>query len=79
MPNERSNIIYFRDTGLGIGEDELEKIFDGFFTTKEGGTGAGLAYCKRTIQNFHGKIECESVVGEYCEFKISLPELNAFS
>lgn len=78
-PEIRSNMIYFRDTGEGIGEEELGKIFDGFFTTKEGGTGAGLAYCKRTIENFHGKIECESVIGEYCEFKISLPPVNAFS
>tara|TARA_R110002110_G_scaffold414951_1_gene646759 strand:- start:50405 stop:51922 length:1518 start_codon:yes stop_codon:yes gene_type:complete len=78
-PFEKFNVIYFRDTGKGIPEDIKDKVFDSFFTTKEGGTGAGLAYCKRTIQSFKGKITCESVVDEYCEFIITLPELDVFS
>ncbi len=76
---QKANVIYFRDTGAGIEQETLEKIFDSFFTTKEGGTGAGLAYCKRTIESFKGKIECDSVVGEYCQFRIVLPEVKIFS
>jgi len=77
--NEQVNFIYFRDTGEGVEEEVVNEMFDSFFTTKEGGTGAGLAYCKRTIESFNGGIECESIVKEYCEFKISLPEMKMFS
>lgn len=73
------NAIYFRDTGVGIPDEIRQRVFDSFFTTKEGGTGAGLAYCKRTIQNFQGKIKCDSVVGEYCEFKIYFPAIKLSS
>jgi signal transduction histidine kinase len=78
-PLDQYNVIYFRDTGKGIQPEILDKIFDSFFTTKEGGTGAGLAYCKRTVLSFGGRIKCESLSGEYCEFTISLPVLKAFS
>jgi len=67
------NLIYFRDSGSGVDNAITEKIFDGFFTTKSDGTGAGLAFCKRTIISFGGEITCHSVLGEYAEFVISLP------
>lgn len=67
------NKLIFRDSGLGIAPDVVDKVFDGFFTTKSDGTGAGLAFCKRTVLNFDGKIEVNSVLGEYAEFVISLP------
>lgn len=67
------NKLVFRDTGLGIAPDVVEKVFDGFFTTKSDGTGAGLAFCKRTVLNFDGRIDVHSVLGEYAEFVISLP------
>jgi signal transduction histidine kinase len=67
------NQLLFRDTGLGISADNIVRIFDGFFTTKSDGTGAGLAFCKRTVISFDGTIECRSVPGEYAEFIISLP------
>jgi len=70
---EPYNRLIFRDTGLGIDSSIIDKIFDGFFTTKSDGTGAGLAFCKRTVLSFDGKIECHSVPGEYTEFVISLP------
>jgi signal transduction histidine kinase len=80
LPAEDSvNLISFRDTGEGAEEEVINKMFDSFYTTKEGGTGAGLAYCKRTIESFNGKIECESIVGEYCEFRIYFPEVKVFS
>ena len=52
---------------------------DGFFTTKSDGTGAGLAFCKRTVLNFDGQIEVHSVQGEYAEFAISLPVFRGAS
>lgn len=68
--------LIFRDTGLGIAPDILEHVFDGFFTTREGGTGAGLSFCKRTVLSFDGHIECHSTQGEYAEFVITLPLLG---
>jgi signal transduction histidine kinase len=70
---EPYNRLIFRDGGLGIPPELADKVFDGFFTTKSDGTGAGLAFCKRTVLNFDGKIEVNSVLGEYAEFVISLP------
>lgn len=66
-------VIRFRDTGLGIEPAVLDRIFEGFFTTKQEGTGAGLAFCKRTIESFNGSIRCESVLRQYAEFIIRLP------
>jgi signal transduction histidine kinase len=70
---EPCNKLIFRDTGLGIDPAIIDKVFDGFFTTKSDGTGAGLAFCKRTVLSFDGDIECRSTLGEYTEFVISLP------
>ncbi|MEY4641004.1 MAG: hypothetical protein RLZZ227_998 [Pseudomonadota bacterium] len=73
------NKLVFRDTGLGIDAAIVDKVFDGFFTTKSDGTGAGLAFCKRTVNNFDGDIQCRSVLGEYAEFVISLPPFRGAS
>jgi signal transduction histidine kinase len=70
------NTVYFRDTGTGVDPAIIGAIFDGFFTTKRDGTGAGLAFCKRTIRSFGGEIACESVSGEYAEFIIRLPRVG---
>ena len=62
------------DTGCGIPKENLEKIFEPFFSTKSKGTGLGLAVVKRIIQERHyGSIEIKSVVGEGTAFKITLP------
>jgi signal transduction histidine kinase len=74
---ERENYLIFRDTGLGIDEKIVGRIFDGFFTTKHDGTGAGLAFCKRTIESFGGQIGCRSQLGAYAEFTIVLPQPKA--
>ena len=66
-------VIRFRDTGLGIEPAVIDRIFEGFFTTKQEGTGAGLAFCKRTVESFNGSIICESQPKEYAEFIITLP------
>jgi signal transduction histidine kinase len=68
-----NGVIYFRDTGMGIDPAVLPKVFEGFFTTKNEGTGVGLAYCKRTVESFGGSISCRSELGEFAEFVIRLP------
>jgi two-component system NtrC family sensor kinase len=67
--------ISITDTGVGIKEEDLEKIFEPFFSTKEKeqGTGLGLSLCKRLIEANAGKIEVESKVGEGTTFRIMVP------
>lgn len=53
-------IIYIRDNGPGIRADALEHVFDPFFSTKQGGTGLGLALTQQIINEHDGKIKIES-------------------
>jgi two-component system CAI-1 autoinducer sensor kinase/phosphatase CqsS len=70
--------IIVRDTGPGIPRERMQHLFDAFQTSgKTGGTGLGLAYCKRVMQAFGGDIRCHSVVGEYTEFILDFPEVSA--
>lgn len=66
-------VIEFRDTGNGIPEEELERVFDPFFSTKEGGTGLGLSICHGIIDAHQGMIEVKSKKGEGASFIIKLP------
>jgi signal transduction histidine kinase len=61
------------DTGHGIPKEDLEKIFDAFYTTKEEGTGLGLSTSYRIIEEHRGKIEVESELGKGTTFVIKLP------
>ncbi|MDX1490881.1 MAG: ATP-binding protein [Pseudohongiellaceae bacterium] len=65
--------LIFTDTGLGIDSESLPRIFEGFFTTKSDGTGAGLAFCRRTLESFGGRITAEAKQGEYTRFILELP------
>jgi signal transduction histidine kinase len=69
-----------RDTGSGIPADILPRIFDRYFTTKQGpdasgkgGTGVGLATCREIIEAHRGKIRVESTVGAGTAFTLKLP------
>ncbi|MBI5328525.1 MAG: PAS domain-containing protein [Deltaproteobacteria bacterium] len=64
------------DTGCGIPQENLIKILDPFFTTKEPGkgTGLGLAVSHTIIKNHGGNIDCNSIVGKGTTFIITLPE-----
>ena len=61
------------DTGTGIPESTLQRIFDPYFTTKPQGNGLGLATCYSIINKHGGKIRVESTVGKGTTFIISLP------
>lgn len=67
------NQVHFRDGGAGMEPQVLAKIFDSFYTTKADGTGVGLSFCRRTLHNFGGTIQCQSVYGEYTLFTLELP------
>jgi len=61
------------DTGKGIDEQGLEKIFQPFFTTKPKGTGLGLSICKRLIEQHHGLLRVDLNPDGGLMFKICLP------
>ncbi|MGA2465248.1 MAG: GAF domain-containing protein [Thermodesulfobacteriota bacterium] len=62
-----------QDSGIGIPPEDIDKLFDPFFSTKEGGIGLGLSIAHRIIDQHHGKIEVESKPGKGTLFTISLP------
>ncbi|OHB27996.1 MAG: histidine kinase [Desulfuromonadaceae bacterium GWC2_58_13] len=65
--------IRFADTGQGIPEESLDRIFNPFFTTRSEGTGLGLAITHRIVQGHGGRIEVESRPGEGAIFTLHLP------
>ena len=61
------------DTGPGIPAEDLDKVFQPFFTTKPGGTGLGLAIVARIVKEVGGEVQCVSQAGRGTEFEIILP------
>jgi signal transduction histidine kinase len=64
-----------QDTGVGIPAEQIEKIFQPFFTTKAQGTGLGLAIAKRFTEALGGSISAWSAPGEGTRFRIVFPGL----
>jgi len=72
--NPRCVKVTFTDNGVGISRDRMPYLFQPFFTTKQRGTGLGLALCRRIIEERHrGKIEIESEENKGTTVKIELP------
>jgi PAS domain S-box-containing protein len=69
-------VIGIEDQGVGIPQAYLDKIFDPYFTTKEKGSGLGLATSYSIIRNHGGRIEVRSVVGTGSTFLIYLPAVS---
>ncbi len=65
--------VEFADSGCGIPEPVLNKIFDPLFTTKAKGIGLGLSVCKTLLERHGGNIRVESEAGRGTTFNISLP------
>jgi len=65
--------ISISDSGVGIPPQEKEKIFEPFYTTKDGGTGLGLSIVHKIIENHKGMITVESEVDRGSTFAIFLP------
>ncbi|WP_252858168.1 sensor histidine kinase [Photobacterium angustum] len=78
--NTNNNVIKIRDTGIGIPKNNLDAIFDDFFTHgKKNSSGLGLPFCKKVITAFGGVISCQSKLGEWTEFTIILPKSDSKS
>jgi signal transduction histidine kinase len=72
-----------RDSGCGIPADKLPRIFESFYTTKngpdasgKGGTGLGLSMCRDIIEGHHGRIRVDSTVGKGTAFTLRLPSVR---
>jgi signal transduction histidine kinase len=61
------------DTGPGISEEHLEKLFYPFFTTKKQGSGVGLSMAKKIVDSHRGLFDVRSRPGEGAEFTVRLP------
>lgn len=79
-PSDNMVVLLVRDEGAGIPADQLTRIFDPFFSTKsgpdetgKGGTGLGLAACRRIVEAHRGRIRVQSTVGKGTAFTILLP------
>jgi signal transduction histidine kinase len=70
---DSSIVIDFEDTGVGIGKENLARIFDPFYTTKEQGTGLGLAVSHSIIKKLKGNLTAESELNKGSRFVITLP------
>lgn len=62
-----------QDSGFGIPREDMDRLFDPFFSTKEGGIGLGLSIAHRIIDQHQGKIEVESCPGKGTLFTVWLP------
>ena len=65
--------ILIKDDGPGIPPDKHERIFEAYFTTKEKGTGLGLATVKHNVELYGGSVRLESGLGKGACFTVSLP------
>jgi signal transduction histidine kinase len=72
-PDDEFVRIEIEDTGKGISEENLEKIFEPYFSTKETGTGLGLAIVQRIVDVHNGTIAVESRTSEGTKFVVKLP------
>jgi two-component system NtrC family sensor kinase len=74
-PYSEEAVITIEDTGVGIPKDELDRVFDPFYTTKEVGvgTGLGLSIVYGIIEKHHGHIAVDSKEGEGTRFTIRMP------
>jgi signal transduction histidine kinase len=66
-------VVSVADTGGGIPQEQINRIFEPFYTTKKKGTGLGLMIVQRIVRDHHGRIYLESHVGKGTVFRIWLP------
>ncbi|HEY6333787.1 MAG TPA: ATP-binding protein, partial [Blastocatellia bacterium] len=64
------------DTGIGISEESLTKVFEPYFSTKQSGFGLGLAVTKKIIEEHQGHIEVSSRLNEGTTFTLTLPSVD---
>jgi signal transduction histidine kinase len=74
---ERRVAVTIRDTGKGIAEDDLPRIFDPYFTTRRAGTGLGLAIAKNIVEGLGGSISVTTAPGAGTDFRIDIGDAPA--
>ena len=80
---EDSGMIHVEDSGIGIPQEDLKRIFERFYRTdqsrnrKTGGAGIGLTIAKTIVQAHKGKISAESEEGKGSRFTVVLPKPSA--
>lgn len=74
--DDSTYVLAVKDNGVGIKEEQQDKIFVPYFTTKSTGTGLGLAMSKQIVEGMNGKIWFESASGKGATFFVTFPELN---
>lgn len=72
-PRPAQVLIEVQDQGPGISEDDLERVFSPFFTTKPQGTGLGLSIVRKVVDAHDGIIEATSAPGRGTTFRVTLP------
>jgi Na+/proline symporter/signal transduction histidine kinase len=71
----KDNSVLVHDNGKGISRENMYRIFDSFYTTsKDNGTGLGLAFCRKVIESMKGRLEVESIKDQYTTFVISFSD-----
>ena len=65
-----------RDDGPGMTDEVRARIFEPFFTRREGGAGLGLTFVQRVVQEHHGRVWVESELGRGTVFRVDLPVLE---
>jgi two-component system NtrC family sensor kinase len=73
QPDTNTVTMSVRDTGSGIEEKDLARIFDPFFSTKKKGTGLGLSVVNGIVTRHNGKVEIDSAPGKGTDFRVILP------
>lgn len=71
--DETATTVHIHDTGAGMLQEDLEHVFEPYFTTKESGTGLGLMVCEGIIRQHGGELDVRSQVGVGTEFTVTLP------
>lgn len=69
-----SDVLVIRDTGKGISEEDMKRVFDPFYSHSDSSSGMGLALTKALVEAHGGSIRCESRVGAGSIFYVTLPE-----
>ncbi|RVT80096.1 GHKL domain-containing protein [Flavobacterium sufflavum] len=78
VKKEGNNVlILVEDNGIGIKEEDINRIFEPKFTTKSSGMGLGLGIIKNIIENYKGSISFETEYGKGTRFTVSLPIINS--
>ncbi len=70
-------LVSIRDSGIGIAQNEIDKIYDAFFTTKPMGVGMGLSICRSIIEAHGGRIRAMRNDGSGLTMQFSLPAHSA--